>query len=969
MQTVRLAGVVLGIIVALVVGACGGSTSGTVEPPAQDPGESGLPYVIVFVATRGHADPVTQTPPHFGVDVISASNPAPHGPKGGLYARLPDRRVRKLFPLPVHEQVPGLIDTPLGGLERGAVVEPNVSEDGRTVYFAWFHDQTWKRNGGGWQQLELSYKGADLYRLDLGPLIDEPDTDPASLPVQRLTFKRYDGPPKQNVLQKAADRFRDARNPSMGLASHASEWGQIDMHLVEMRTHAGLKALWVSNRGRTGNSNTQVGAANHNFGLYVADFRSDGSLGPAEPFQYYTTTSALSPIPLENGIAFSYQSSTDEARRWDIQWIDSEGRWKPLLGYGHGTELFHLGAYVVDAEGTGWFIGTKYYQVNDGGFGQLHRLRLDAAGLNRFEPEPWGVEPRQLSRLLTVGASAHDEPSERVPVDGVPTYIGKFTTPRPGRKGGEYLMAWTPTSANRWLPDADGRTGVWQSQIVYRPNLLPFEPHEQVDPETGKGLVRVLADPTGEYDLLWPTPMLSWRERTGKPRQGVADPIVPTDTTIEAGLPFAEVGTSAIYNTDIRPYDCYLPGGRPFSPGGLSSNETERLVRNVEGLRRVVDPADPCRYLEDEDVLGIAIQLTSNRVDLPSLYQPTYETSGGDSFREAVTLLGVYAAREENDHDQSFQARIPADVPFEFHLLDRQTGMKLVDVRSWHSLKPRERRVDCGGCHQHEAGFAIPFEGTEAATKPALDMTASTKHVVYDAACRPVLASSDTPALPVPEWRADVWPGFDQHCSRCHDATRSADTAALSALDYVDEESAWEALSTRGYASSVLGALGSPAFWAAYGARTDGRDNTLSQYQPDYPSGRWGYRFSPVHASDPGLCAAANPAWADWVRVLGQWIDHHMPRDTGDPAIGYRLDRFHPTIDLARVGHRLRIGFWDDGGIVDVRVMRNGATFELRRGLPNGSFELDLPPDDAPGDVYEATALDPTGNRKTALLH
>jgi len=116
---------------------------------------------------------------------------------------------------------------------------------------------------------------------------------------------------------------RHAVNPALA-SDPIDYWGTIDMHMIELRTQDGLKAVWVSNRARLGNSNSWFGDPNHNFNLYIADILKDGSLGPAHQFQYYTTTSALSPIPLQNGLAFSYQSSTDEPRRWDMQAIDSE---------------------------------------------------------------------------------------------------------------------------------------------------------------------------------------------------------------------------------------------------------------------------------------------------------------------------------------------------------------------------------------------------------------------------------------------------------------------------------------------------------------------------------------------------------------------------------------------------------------------------------------------------------------------
>jgi len=934
-----------------------------------DPAWRALDYPVVFVSTRGQSDPLTQRAPHFGLDVISAANPAPMGPGGGLWVRLGDGSVRKLFPLPAHESAPGLIDTPLGALERGAVVEPNVSEDGRAVYFAWFHDAQWEPDDGGYQSRNVSYKGADLYRLDLGPLIDEPQTDPASLSVRRLTTKTYTGPAKANVQQAPADRFRDATNPALAAASSGNYFGTVDMHPIEMRTARGLRLVWVSNRARVGNSNAEQTDANHNFDLYVADLLPDGRLGPAQRFLHYTTTSALSPIPLRDGFAFSYQSSTEGFRRWDIQAVSSVGKWKPLIGYAHRSELFHLGTMVTVAGPDGpedQFVGLKYYNMNDGGFGQMHRVALADAGVNRFEPAAWATTPAQLSELLTIGVRAQDGPSGTVMVNGERRYIGKFSSPRAGRLGGEYLAAYTPTSANTWLLDADGRTGVFESEIVYRPSLAPFRPHETVDPAQGKGLYKVVRDASAEYDLAWPTPLLSWQERHGTPTQSSTPSPVEPATPIARGLPFAEVGTSAIYNTDVRPYDCYLGNtGRPYDPNDISGNELVALNESLDGLRYVQNRLDFCQYLQPEAVLGIQVNVTSDKVDFDGMTQMPYETDGSGK-KEVVRTLGVYSTLHENVADHSFMARIPARVPFEFHLLDSRYGMKLVDVRSWHSLVPRERRTDCGGCHQHEAGMGIAFGGTEASRKPALDLTSQTPHVAYDSSCRPVLALSGEPTLAVPEWRADVWPGFEQHCGGCHDSGVSPDAAALAAYAFDDEESAYALMLERNYANTTLGALGSPVFWAAYGERTDGRDNSLAVYAPDHAAGDHGYRFSPIHATSPGLCSAQDPVWADWVRTLGQWIDNHMPRDLGNPALGAKLDRYHPAVDfgLSDDVRRVRFGFWDDGDLLDVEVQVNGRSVFQRRAVPNGSFAVRLPLL-APTVRVKLLATDPAGNRQT----
>ncbi|MEM9379754.1 MAG: hypothetical protein AAGB93_07360 [Planctomycetota bacterium] len=938
-----------------------------------------LPYTTLFVATQGREDNGQLQFPHLGTDVIASNNPAPMGDDGGLYAVVPGGRVVKVFPLPAHEAIPNLIDTPVGQLGKGAVVEPHISEDGTSVYFAWFHDQTYKRNGGGWLSQELSYKGSDLYRMDLDALIADPRVDPATLPIQRLTFKEYFGFHKSNTQQTTASRLEYAVNTTH--SGHQSQnWGTCNMHMIEMRTSTGLKAVFVSDRARLSNSNSRADKPNHNFNLYIADILPDGSLGKAHQMQYYTTTSALSPESLRDGFTFSYQSSTDNFRRWDLQSVTSTGKWGPLLGYAQSSELYHFGTLITDHLPNGdlhdWFIGVKYYNLNNAGFGQLHLMDMDVAGINEFvySPTSLGTTPEQITTLLTPGVTIRDLPSDQTTVNGEQVYIGKLSTPRAGRMGGEFLAAYTPTSAHRWVADADGEYGEFESRIAYRPNVEPFFAPEPYDPATGTGLGIVVEDAYRHYNLLWPTPVLSWMERHGTPRQSWSPPIEDPNTTIERGEPFAEVGTSAIWNTDLRPYECFFgTGSIPYAPISMNDNQEIAFDQSFDPLRYVQDQNDLCRYLEAPTVLGIQVNITSNQTDWDSNWAQSYETDAtrltwSQGQKEASRILGVYDVTLENTTDQSFVARIPADVPFDFHLLGRKYAMKLVDVRSWHSLQPRERRIDCGGCHQHEAGFGIPFAGTEASTRTPLDMTAETLFYTYDPACRPVLQSTPDATVGVPEWTQDVWPGFDQHCSSCHDSTQSSNNAALAALDYVDEESCYDAIRTRRYANSVQGALGSAVFWAAYGERTDGRDNDLAAYQPNYPAGNWGYRFSDVHATSPGLCAASNPIWAAWVHRLGQWIDNHMPRNTGQQALTYQLDRFHPTVDFSYSGNtsnpnEIRVGYWDDAPPLDLEIYHDDVLVATHAGLQNGSMLID---DGGLGglSVIKVIAIDGAGNRQ-----
>ena len=54
----------------------------------------------------------------------------------------------------------------------------------------------------------------------------------------------------------------------------------------------------------------------------------------------------------------------------------------------------------------------------------------------------------------------------------------------------------------------------------------------------------------------------------------------------------------------------------------------------------------------------------------------------------------------EGNPDTSFLAKIPADTPFTFQMLD-QDGCVLAMAQTWHQVRPGEVRNNCGGCHAH----------------------------------------------------------------------------------------------------------------------------------------------------------------------------------------------------------------------------------------------------------------------------
>lgn len=938
------------------------------DTAATNPGDDAYyqpPYPLVFVAAEiretVQGGGAIQGSQRIGTDVLFANNPS-----GGhkLWILLPNGAVKLLFPLQVHVNQ-GLIDSPATTLVNGSVVEPSVSEDGTKVYFAYFHDADAKAS-----QTYGPISGSDLYRIDLTSLIDDYTFDPANLPAIRLTDRTYLG----SGYQDPADYAEKAMNVPLAQDTALNNWGTAFLHPVEMRKEGRLKLVYVSDERRLRNSNNMMNSyVNHNLNLHLAEVTTDGGLDVERQFQYYTTTAALSPFRLRNGIAFSYQATTADARNWHIQVLDSAGRWYPGIGYGTNPELFHLGTFCVDSQGTDagdYMVATRYYNQNNEGFGSLWKQDLSTIGINTYDDyTSWGTKPKQHgSTKITLNVISNDYPSGK---DAGGNYYGKMTTPRCGQPD-ELYMAWSPTSANSRLNDPEGNKHIYHSQIVVRFDLDPFNPLDTPSVSAGTGLPTVVDDSSDTYTLAYPTPVISWLERSGDTIQQSAPKAVDFASTVTPGLPHAQVGTSALYYTDRKPFDCWLSSANldPYSPHKSSYNinqENDLIVNNTDGLTIVQDPANPCLDLAQDRVAGIAINVTSNKAFMKFGYQPGYDAFGGEV--EVAKLLGFYSIRGQGD--QSFQAVIPSHTPFEFHLIDSTYGLKLTDVRSWHSLQPRETRTNCGGCHQHDLNKApMPFAGTYADNNPPRDFVTATPYLDYKADCTLDLKTSAQPSMHLPEWTTDIYPGLDTYCGACHNVNQNPGTPPeILAFGYSGEQDAYNQLKNRHYANVKVGALGSPAFWAARGQRTDGRDNSDPKFQKNLGSGDYGYVFSAIHATNPDLCGQGDLTKAQWVYKLGQWIDNHMPRNRGVNPYDYHFDWYHPAVDVAiDTGTcsptRLRVGYWDDTGSIDkLDIYLNDALQATYSSLSNGSLTLNFT-GLVNRDVIRVVAEDPSDNRQ-----
>src|SRR5262249_44415696 len=138
--------------------------------------------------------------------------------------------------------------------------------------------------------------------------------------------------------------------------------------------------------------------------------------------------------------------------------------------------------------------------------------------------------------------------------------------------------------------------------------------------------LRVIRSRNDIANLLWPLPIVPWSVRSnGDAQQRFnSGSIVTNHSFIKPGQPFSQLGSGSISNTDRRPFECRLYP-HPFNEWGSQTgtgigNENDRVVHNQAGWN--VLPAggipDSCDPPDPATILGIEVNITSNRKDLAS---------------------------------------------------------------------------------------------------------------------------------------------------------------------------------------------------------------------------------------------------------------------------------------------------------------------------------------------------------------
>jgi hypothetical protein len=901
-----------------------------------------LPYDLLYVRAP-YRGPGPAGPNSVWPDTVRPLTPDP-GAQLVLLKRDGSREV--IFPL---ERYRGQIDTPPGKpLSAGSVADPNVSFDGRQVLFTWYHDLTAVNpQRGDPQGPYLSTAGADLYRLDLQTRAL------ARLTAQTLTPNTGNG--------ARFDTGAGSNHPRIGVFNTGGTWAP------------GNRIVFTSNR------NNLLPPKAFTTGQRVMQlFAMDTDGRNVEQIGHLNLAMALHPqVLLDGRIAFSSweEQGLRDSRQFPLWVIGPDGRgWNGLSGF---SEPFLVHHFMTQMPG-GDLVVTRYYNLNNNGFGDLIRYPLDPAGPDYDSPQATfsdgldGKVPFQrigqvrLTPFTTpddfpapcpgwednaYGASGIEGPAPCAGADR----RGKLTHPAaapssagdPGRA--DLLAVYAPGPANHnGIYVGLGTALPWvHGEIVLIPDGQPVAVPPAGVPGRPPGLVTVLAE--DGYNLEWPRPVVSWQQL-----HGVAGPAVWPELADEEireegltpGEPFGLLGSASLLWRDTAPsLGRYQEDRDPFNTGDEAP------------YRWVRQGADAGAY-QDDDVWAVRVLMLVPSTDrtYPD-NRANFHAVGGERLRilgeipvrkpGAARLLRPDGTQEE---DTSFLARIPADTAVTFQTLDRR-GMVLNMAQTWHQVRPGEARYDCGGCHAHSKE-PLDFETTAAArpdhTVP--DLARQTPLLSLGPGNQPSLRTVASHQVSV-EWFRDVVPILEARCAGCHGgASPAAGLPLARSAPRIDRDGvAWPA----GYFRLVLDAEAefsapppngearwytpqltrylrafqsrqSLLLWKVWGERLDGRRNEDRSDDLDFVP-------SSAHPAGTGVAGMTG----EQKLTLARWVDLGAPIDlstSGSPHWGFLEDDLRPTLVLRPSVERAR-----QAGFVDVLEI---AAFDTESGVVPASLSV-----------------------------
>ena len=793
----------------------------------------------------------------------------------------------------------------------GAVTDPFVSFDARSVYYAFAPDVT---PSGINSQRGLPYSGSDLYRIDL-----------ASRATTRLTHGEF-------TPNTGAGTWNEADPVNGSPGGNRLGYGILNLAPCPL---AGGKLAFASNRN---GFEPPKGYTNPTLQLFVMD--DDGeNVTPIAPL---SIGSVLHPTPLDDGrIAFSSYESQGlrDQRMWGLWSIWPDGRkWSPIVSAFHGGQAFHFQTQLSSGD----VAVVDYYNLNNDGFGALYRVPPSPVGAPAFHsafpadnpaleqtigagfPYPFRM-PFTPVGMVAMTPFTHPQDEAAPESAGGGPRVGKFTHPS-AIPGGDLLVVWSPGPVN----------------LLDRPTTRPaidsgIYVMSGVGQTTSPSQLRTLKnDP--RFNEAWPRAVVPWRAIHGHDEPTLL-PWLPNDggvrAELPAGTPYGLVGTSSLYRRESFPG--LVSGGDSYD--GLDVFNT---YENEQSGNWGTQGAEDGKYT-NADVW--AIRLLAMEPNTHRSYGPDSGRRFASHANERLRILGEVPVRKTDgagapvldpagDPDTSFLVKIPADTPFTFQTLDRR-GLVLNMAQTWHQVRPGEMRADCGGCHAHSQTPML-FSDTAAsrAGYVVYDLSKTTPLVTADAGGAPALREVAAPTVDV-EFLRDVRPLLQRSCVPCH--TKSvANPPARLVLDDRADLSAGPGDYMR-LAADSDGAFGIPSLvqpygwrqtnasryvrmfqsrrsllvWKVFGARLDGwtnADHPTESVPGDastLPAGanvnEADLDFTGTIMPPPG--SGVTPLSEDEKRTIARWVDLGCPIDfdapTQSPTRGWRCDDQRPCLTVS----------------------------------------------------------------------
>ncbi|KAA3608271.1 MAG: hypothetical protein DWQ01_14565 [Planctomycetota bacterium] len=566
-------------------------------------------------------------------------------------------------------------------------------------------------------------------------------------------------------------------------------------------------------------------------------------------------------------------------------------------------------------------VTTAYYHHNNFGHGTLLRFPADPghASGNAFTPAASDPDPEQANvygvndhfnrvgeRLVTPWSLGWDTPSlgydtgSRFLNDG--TLAGKSTMPA-GIPGGHMLFVWSSGFVNRL-----------QRPIAEAPHMKLCYAQDGMVANRNDLIILKQSD---SWHYLYPKAVVPYRDIYGQEKPDLRlseDQSSTLPVLLPEGTPFATTGTSSVLNRESAWPEAFLDEW---------DADSARSYGQIMAYNRVGQ--DTC-FFDDQEVYAVQVVADMEHVDtrakrnLPGFRSHNLGTQIwgilGEVPVENLDEFGQPIFDSMGNLDTSFEARIPANVPYHHRLIDKD-GITLTGEYTWLNARPGERKTHCGGCHAHSTDVIhLPFDDAVAnqPNYPREDLALQTPLVGQDDQGQPFLTYHQE-KIRVVEFYRDVKPIFEAKCNSCHSGSQAAagldlaDPDAVTHLAFHDE-SLWAYHQATRYVRKNSAAQSLLA-WKVYGRRLDRRDNADRPDDVDFT----GTIMPPPNSGQ-------DPLTFEEKRTIANWIDLGCLTDMtpGTEAMGDPFDdQMKPTLLLSgvRPGDQtlpvppLRIGVYD----------------------------------------------------------